>query len=365
MMSSIIAQLFPLFRPFSGEIIIFFLTGTLLFITGIIGANIWPQKTFSRIYFIGWIWHGIITITWLFAVCILFIGMILDYSYTDTIWAVLFIVVSFLINIWGIYASWVPKITNYTIKINKEHNWHGKKIVMIADTHYGNVYGTRDARNLVKRINKLSPEIVLIPGDYFDGPLIDYSSIVTEFGCINAPHGVLFANGNHEEYTHTKTILKSIKHPILRIRKSAPNKKLHESLKECHQEISVINNEKVEINGMVFAGVTYHDTETVDWLIRNLDALKLEVTKPTILLKHKPTLHKTLEKYPIDLVVSGHTHRGQFFPLSLLMRMVYWKYVYGKVEKNNQTAITTCGVGTWWPPQRVGTRSEIVVIEIV
>lgn len=118
---------------------------------------------------------------------------------------------------------------------------------MVADTHYGNVYGARDAKNLVRRINKLSPEIVLIPGDFFDGPLIDYSSIVSEFGCINAPHGVLFANGNHEEYTHTKTILKSIKHPILRIRKAAPNKKLHESLQECKQEITVINNEKIEI----------------------------------------------------------------------------------------------------------------------
>jgi predicted MPP superfamily phosphohydrolase len=52
---------------------------------------------------------------------------------------------------------------------------------MIADTHYGNIYGARDARYLVKRINKLSPEIVLIPGDFFDGPFIDYSSVVSEF----------------------------------------------------------------------------------------------------------------------------------------------------------------------------------------
>ncbi len=180
---------------------------------------------------------------------------------------------------------------------------------MIADTHYGNVYGVHDAKNLIKRINKLSPEIVLIPGDFFDGPLIDYTAIVSEFGNIQAPHGILFANGNHEEYTHTKTILKSIKHPILRIRKLAPNKKLHESLQECKQEITVINNEKIEIDGIVFSGVTYHDTETSDGLIRNLDILKLEEEKPNILLKHKPTLHTTIAKYPIDLVVSGHTHK--------------------------------------------------------
>ncbi len=364
MMTSIITQIFPIFSGFSWEIIVFFLIGTLLFIIGIIGANVWPRKIFSQIYFIGAVWHWIITISGLIAICFLFIGIITNYSFTDNTWGIFFICISLLVNIWGIYASWVPKISKHTIKINKEHTWHGKKIVMVADTHYGNVYGSHDAKNLVKRINKLSPEIVLIPGDFFDGPLIDYSGVVSEFGNIQASHGVLFANGNHEEYTHTKTILKSIKHPILRIRKLAPNKKLHESLQKNKQEIIVINNEKIEIEGIVFSGVTYHDTETAEGLIRNLDALDLEEKKPNILLKHKPTLHTTIEKYPIDLVVSWHTHSWQFFPLSLIMKMVYGKYVYGKVEKNNQTAITTCGVGTWWPPQRVGTRSEIVVIEI-
>jgi predicted MPP superfamily phosphohydrolase len=365
MMASIITQLFPIFGNFSWEIIAFFLIGTLCFIVGIIGANVWPQKTFSRIYFIGAVWHGVITIAGFIAVFALFIGMIFDYSYTNNLWAIAFVVITLLTNIWGIYASWIPRIVTYQVHIDKEHTWHGKKIVMIADTHYGNIYGTRDAKALVNRINKLSPEIVLIPGDFFDGPFIDYSSIVREFGCIKAPHGVLFANGNHEEYTHTKTILKSIKHPILRIRKPASNQKLQDSLQECKQEIVVINNEKVEIDGMVFAWVTYHDTETPVGLIKNLDLLNLDDAKPTILLKHKPTLHTTLEKYPIDLVISGHTHRWQMFPFSLVTDIVYGKYVYGKVEKGGQTAITTSGVGSWWPPQRVGTRSEIVVIEIV
>lgn len=264
MMASIITQLFPLFTGFSLEIIVFFLTGTILFIIGIIGANVWPRKIFSRIYFIGAVWHGTITVAGFFALFALFVGMILDYSYTNTLWAITFLCISLFANIWGIYASWVPRITRYSVKINKKHTWHGKKIVMIADTHYGNIYGERDARSLVKRINKLSPEIVLIPGDFFDGPFIDFASIVSAFGCINAPHGVLFANGNHEEYTHTKTILKSIKHPILRMRKLTSNQKLHESLQECRQEITVINNEKIEIEGIVFAGVTYHDTETAE-----------------------------------------------------------------------------------------------------
>lgn len=158
----------------------------------------------------------------------------------------------------------MPKITKYQVKLNKDHKWHGKKIVMIGDTHYGNIYGVKTARRLVKKINALSPEVVLIPGDFFDGPLIDYNSIVKEFGYINTPHGVLFANGNHEEYTHTKEILKTIKNPVFGKRKPKSTEALTNTLSSCHQEITVINNEKIEIEGIIFAGVTYHETETVE-----------------------------------------------------------------------------------------------------
>lgn len=290
---------------------------------------------------------GSITVAGFIAIGFLVIGNFFEHSYESIFWVLLFLFLTFVINAWGIYSSWVPRIKKYSIKIDKEHNWHGKKIVMIADTHYGNIYGVHEARSLVKRINSLDPEVVLIPGDFFDGPLIDYASIVKEFGCIRAHHGVLFANGNHEEYTHTKEILKTIKNPVLGLRKPKATQHLKNSLYECNQEITVINNEKIEINGMVFAGVTYHDTETNEGLIHNLDMLDLDHTKPTILLKHKPTLHPILEKYPIDIVVSGHTHQAQMWPFSLVTYMIYGKYVYGKVENNNLISITTSGVGSW------------------
>lgn len=290
---------------------------------------------------------GSITVAGFIAIILLLAGNFFEHSYQDTFWLVLFIVLSIGVNAWALYSSWVPKIKKYTIQFNKNHDWHGKKIVMIADTHYGNIYGVREARALVKRINALKPEIVIIPGDFFDGPLIDYASIVREFGCIRATHGVLFANGNHEEYTHTKEILKTIRNPVLGLRKPKATQHLKDSLYDCNQEITVINNEKIEINGIVFSGVTYHDTEEASGLSRNLDALSLEASKVNILLKHKPTLHSVLETYPIDLVVSGHTHRAQMWPFSLVTYMIFGKYVYGRVDNNNLISITTSGVGSW------------------
>ena len=184
-----------------------------------------------------------------------------------------------------------------------------------------------------------------------------------QFTNITAPRGLLFSNGNHEEYRNTPQILEAMSHPVDDIVDISPTSVIQKILHSTHT-IAVLNNAKVEIDGIVFAGVTYHDTETSAGLEKNLDTLHLDRSKPTILLKHKPTLHSTLEKYPIDLVVSGHTHSGQMWPFSLVTYFVYGKYVYGQVIQNGLTAITTSGVGSWGPPQRVGTRSEIVVIEI-
>lgn len=362
---AMVATIVAIFPVFSVWLMIVSMIGTISFLIGIVGANVWPRPAYSRMYFWGAISIGSITVAWFIAIIMIVIGMTLDYTYIGSGWLVTYIVMAILANAWGIYSSWVPRITTYQVNIDKEHDWHGKKIVMIGDTHYGNIYGVREARSLVKRINAIWAEVVLIPGDFFDGPLIDYASIVREFGCIRAPHGVFFANGNHEEYTHSKKILKTIKNPILGLHRTTPTEKLQNSLYQCNQDITVINNEKVEINGMVFAGVTYHDTENARGLEKNLDALDLDPNKPTILLKHKPTLHSTLARYPIDLVVSWHTHQAQMWPFSIVTYMIYGKYVYGKVVKDKMTSITTSGVGTWWPPHRIGTRSEIVVIEIV
>lgn len=116
------------------------------------------------------------------------------------------------------------------VRIKNAGNWAGKKLVMVSDTHYGNIYGVSDARELVKKINTLHPDIVLIPGDFFDGPKIDFRAISDEFKKIEAPHGVLFANGNHEEYRNTTGML--------------------EALSGAH--IQILNNRMIEIDGIRF-----------------------------------------------------------------------------------------------------------------
>jgi hypothetical protein len=208
------------------------IAGTLSFLIGIIGANVWPRPLYSRMYSTGAISLGGITIAGFIAIIMVIIGNLGDLSFESSNWTIIFVVIVLLMNAWGIYASWVSRITTYQIQIDKNHTWHGKRIIMVADTHYGNIYGIPEARALVNRINALDAEVVLIPGDFFDGPLIDYASIVAEFQHIQAPHGVYFANGNHEEYTHSQQIIKSIKNPINTLHRKTPTEDLQGSLTE-------------------------------------------------------------------------------------------------------------------------------------
>ncbi|WP_406541347.1 hypothetical protein [Clostridium ljungdahlii] len=65
----------------------------------------------------------------------------------------------------------------------------------------------------------------------------------------------------------------------------------------------------------------------------------------------------------MDLQLSGHTHKGQFFPNNLITRFIY-EDDYGYLKKDNFNLIVTSGYGTWGPPIRIGTKGEIVNIKI-
>jgi len=149
-------------------------------------------------------------------------------------------------------------------------------------------------------------------------------------------------SGNHDEYEYTQQIFQAIE----------------------SAGIQIINDKNVVLKGINFLGVPYHTTETEEGLEKSLRSIDFDKKLPSILLRHKPTLHSVIEKFHIDLVVSGHTHYGQMFPFSLIAKSVYGKFVYGKTQYHDLISITSSGVGNWGPPQSIGTISEIVLIHI-
>jgi predicted MPP superfamily phosphohydrolase len=101
-----------------------------------------------------------------------------------------------------------------------------------------------------------------------------------------------------------------------------------------------------------------HTRAAVDQLVKGLDQ-----TKPIIMMDHQPYDLDIAEAGGIDLLLAGHTHRGQLAPAHLITGMIYdndWGYLQmGKLH-----SLVSSGFGTWGPPLRIGSRSEVFVINV-
>lgn len=85
--------------------------------------------------------------------------------------------------------------------------------------------------------------------------------------------------------------------------------------------------------------------------------------RPWILLDHQPKgIEKTHAGRLPDFALSGHTHNGQFFPVTVLIDFV-WKLAYGKGALSGVLWLVSSGFDCWGPPVRLGSDSEIWVIK--
>ena len=80
-----------------------------------------------------------------------------------------------------------------------------------------------------------------------------------------------------------------------------------------------------------------------------------------VVLDHQPSSIEESAEQGADLHISGHTHRGQVFPLNLLTDAIY-EQSYGYRKWRNSDVIVSSGLSLWGPPFRIGTDSELVVI---
>ena len=214
---------------------------------------------------------------------------------------------------------------------------------MAADTHFGLLSGKNHAERLVKEMNALQPDIILLPGDLFDDdiqPFLD-QKIDQTLSKLHAPYGVYASLGNHDR--HDGTI-----------------KELIEALEQGG--ITILYDEIVDVQGQ-FTLVGRKDR--IDHDRRPLDSLMngVNLTRPTILLDHQPYELDKAQQAGVDLMLSGHTHGGQVFPGNLITDAIY-ENDRGYLQKGQMHSIVTSGFGFWGPPIRIGTRSEVVSIQI-
>jgi uncharacterized protein len=221
--------------------------------------------------------------------------------------------------------------------------WQGRTAAMISDLHLGHVRGANFARNIVARIRQLRPAIVFLAGDLYDGSYADLDALASPLRGLNAPLGNYFVAGNHEEMRDSGAHLQAAKAAGLRL----------------------LNNEKVVVDGMQIIGVHYHEASHPERLNRVLKNASIDREQASVLLVHAPDQLAVAEQAGISLQLSGHTHRGQFFPWTWLTKRMYKQFTYGLQKFGAMLVYTSSGAGTWGPPLRVCSHPEIVLIQFI
>lgn len=258
--------------------------------------------------------------------------------------AALFFGAALLTTIYGLVnAAWL-RVTRVTVPLpNLPEAWEGRAVALITDLHLGHLSGPAFVRRIVARLRTLQPEAVLISGDLFDGTPLGLDRLVAPWAQYAPPHGIFYVTGNHDEFAPRSIYLGAAQRVGIR----------------------VLDNEKVTLDGLQIVGV--HDLEagSPQQLRAILRGARLDRQRPSILLAHQPSNLAVAEAEGISLQLSGHTHGGQFWPWIYFVSRLYQRFAYGLSRLGNLQVFTSNGVGTWGPPVRVGTKSEIVLLRFV
>ncbi len=273
------------------------------------------------------------------------LGKVFHLSIDKKLLMMLLMGIGILLGIYGFWNAKVIRVQTITLPLpNLPETWKEKTAVWISDIHLGQVRNNRFAQEITNRIQGLQPDMVFIGGDLFDGgEAMDLNHMVEPLSKISSTYGSYFITGNHEEFYDSTPYLQAVQ----------------------KAGIHVLNNQKIEIDGLQIIGVGYRASKNQERFRAMLRRMEIDPHKPSILLKHAPYDLKIASEEGVSAQLSGHTHQGQVFLFRFITSWIYKGYDYGLKKFDRLFVYTSSGVGTWGPPMRIDTKPEIVVIRFV
>ncbi|WP_165703727.1 metallophosphoesterase [Enhygromyxa salina] len=246
-------------------------------------------------------------------------------------------------------ARRVPRVVRVNVPIQDLHpDLDGLRIVQLTDVHIGPTIRGTWLDQVVDVANSLEPDLVALTGDFVDGFVDDLGPELGGLSKLRAQHGAFFVTGNHEYYWDGPAWCAAI-----------------DALGP-----TVLNNEhrliergaaRLLLAGVTDLGAGRHEPAHAS------DPAKAKANAPAhdlaVLLAHQPRSVYGAAKAGFDLQLSGHTHSGQYFPMSLMIHLMQ-PYVHGLARHDDMQIYVSAGTGYWGPPNRAGSPSEITLLTL-
>jgi predicted MPP superfamily phosphohydrolase len=256
---------------------------------------------------------------------------------------------SSLLIIGGFINALIPVTREYNITINKPAgSVKTLRIAAVSDIHLGSIIRKRSLKKMSGMIKDMKPDLVLLLGDIVDGEIgpVLRGDLLQYFTWPKCVDGLYAITGNHEFIGGANRTIPYIESKGIRV--------LKDEMVTLEGGIQLIG--RIDRDSYRFYR---KERLPLGELMKQADT-----TKPVILLDHQPFHLDETAKYGIDLQLSGHTHNGQMWPLNYVTRMIY-DLSYGYLKKRNTNFIVSSGYGLWGPRVRSGSRSEVLLINIV
>lgn len=230
------------------------------------------------------------------------------------------------------------------------------RVVQFADSHVGTTFDGKGLEKYVEEMQQTNPDVVVITGDFVDDDtskqnMIDACHALSK---LNPTYGVYFVFGNHDKGYYD------------------PEYRGYDGddlIKELEKNGVHVLQDDVELIDDRFYLIGRQDRSeeqkggsraSMQKLTENLDT-----SKYSIVLDHQPHDYDNQAAAKVDLVLSGHTHGGQFFPINYVGE---WSgendKTYGLETRDVTNFIVTSGISDWAIKFKTGCKSEYVVIDI-
>ncbi len=268
-----------------------------------------------------------------------------------------------------LYARWVEprwlEVTRLTIPLP---GWptvlNDLTVAHISDLHVGPYVRPEDVAQVVRRVNALKPDLIILTGDFVYRSASYAAPCAQALASLQARYGVYAVLGNHDIWTDADEVAARLSRVGITVLRNE-----RRGLRIGQARLWLLGIEDLGYTG--FRGSSFGDFRAI-WQ-RAVTALRDLLTgipdeEPRLLLVHNPDFAEMLPQGRIDLVLCGHTHGGQVrFPLigpPILPSSLGQKYAAGLVRGPSAPVYVNRGIGVIWPPIRLNCRPEITRLRL-
>ena len=320
-------------------IVVFWFAAIALFISFALRNSSIPQPITRLLFNIGSIWL-VFTLYMVLFVALFDIAHLLIPSLSNGVWYALMLTSALML--YGYINYRMPREEHIVINIDKPIEGEEYRMAVISDVHLGHGTTRQDLASYVDMINRHNPDVVLIVGDLIDNSIepVIRDRMLEEFERITAKDGIYMVPGNHEYISGIEACVEHIA--------TSPIHLLRDSVVTLSSGLQLIGrDDRFRLR-----------RKPLDSLLMDADT-----THPTIVLDHQPQSISESLKHGVDIHISGHTHRGQVWPLNWVTDAIY-DQSHGYRRHDDSHVVVSSGLSLWGPPFRIGTRSELWIIDI-